>query len=80
MHCRVWCSALVVMAVVVWSWDASCVHCEGHCSTESNSSQNSYPRNNDSELQLQSFYSQNSVVTNTQYTPVAFLYNKVPLI
>ena len=24
-HCRIWCSALVVMAVVVWSWDASCV-------------------------------------------------------
>ena len=22
-HCRIWCSALVVMAVVVWSWDAS---------------------------------------------------------
>jgi len=34
-HCRVWCSALVVMAVVVWSWDASCVHCEGYCSTVS---------------------------------------------
>ena len=32
-HCRIWCSALVVMAVFVWSWDASCVHCEGHCST-----------------------------------------------
>ena len=30
-HCRIWCSALVVMAVVVWSWDASCVHCESHC-------------------------------------------------
>ena len=28
MHCRIRCSALVVMAVVVWSWDASCVHCE----------------------------------------------------
>ena len=26
-HCRIWCSALVVLAVVVWSWDASCVHC-----------------------------------------------------
>jgi hypothetical protein len=25
-HCRIWCSALVVMAVVVWSWEASCVH------------------------------------------------------
>ena len=25
-HCRIWCSALVVMAVVVWSWGASCVH------------------------------------------------------
>jgi len=22
----IWCSALVVMAVVVWSWAASCVH------------------------------------------------------
>ena len=33
MHCRKWCSALVVMAVAVWSWDASCVHCEGYCST-----------------------------------------------
>ena len=32
MHCLTWCSALVVMAVVVWSWDASCVHCEGYCS------------------------------------------------
>ena len=38
MHCRIWCSALVVMAVAVWSWDASCMHCEGYCSTESNSS------------------------------------------
>jgi len=26
-HCRIWCSPLVVMAVVVWSWDVSCVHC-----------------------------------------------------
>ena len=26
MHCRIWCSALVVMAVDVRSWDASCVH------------------------------------------------------
>ena len=25
-----WFSALVVMAVVVWSWDASYVHCEDH--------------------------------------------------
>jgi len=25
-HCRLWCSALLVMAVVVWSWDVSCVH------------------------------------------------------
>ena len=33
MHCRIWCSALVVMAVVVWSWDASYVHCESYCST-----------------------------------------------
>jgi len=23
----IWCSALVVLAVVVWSWNASCVHC-----------------------------------------------------
>jgi len=23
----VWCSALVVLAAVVWSWAASCVHC-----------------------------------------------------
>ena len=30
-HCRIWCSALVVMVVVVWSWDASCVHCESYC-------------------------------------------------
>ena len=22
-HCHIWCSALVVMAVVVWSWDAT---------------------------------------------------------
>ena len=27
MHCRIWCSELVVLAVVVWGWDASCVHC-----------------------------------------------------
>ena len=27
MYYRTWCSALVVLAVVVWSWDASCVHC-----------------------------------------------------
>ena len=27
-HCRICCSALAVLAVVVWSWDASCVHCE----------------------------------------------------
>jgi len=27
-HCRMWYSALVVMDVVVWSWEASCVHCE----------------------------------------------------
>ena len=26
-HYRIWCSALVVLAVVVWSWNASCVHC-----------------------------------------------------
>ena len=32
-HCRIWCSVLVVMAVVVWSWDASCVHCESYCFT-----------------------------------------------
>jgi len=23
----IWCSSLVVLAFVVWSWDASCVHC-----------------------------------------------------
>jgi len=33
-HCRIWCSALFVMAVVLWSWDASCVHCEVYCSTQ----------------------------------------------
>ena len=27
MYYSIWCSALVVLAVVVWSWDASCVHC-----------------------------------------------------
>ena len=27
MYYCIWCSALVVLAVVVWSWDASCVHC-----------------------------------------------------
>ena len=31
-HCRIWCSGLVVLAVVVWSWDASCVHCESYYS------------------------------------------------
>ena len=35
MHCRITCSALLVMAVVVWSWDVSCVNCEGHCRDES---------------------------------------------
>ena len=34
MHCRIWCSALVVMAVVVRSWDASCVRYESYCSTD----------------------------------------------
>jgi len=24
---RIWCSVLVVLAVVVWSWVVSCVHC-----------------------------------------------------
>ena len=24
---HIWCSALVVLAVVVWSWDASCARC-----------------------------------------------------
>jgi hypothetical protein len=24
---RIWCSALVVLAVVVWSWVVCCVHC-----------------------------------------------------
>ena len=33
MHCRIWCSALEVLAAVVWSWDACCVHCESYCST-----------------------------------------------
>ena len=32
MHCRMWCSALIVLAVVVWSWAASCVNCESYCS------------------------------------------------
>ena len=32
-YCRIWCSALVVMAVVVWSWDAICVHCKSYCQT-----------------------------------------------
>jgi len=27
MYYYIWCSALVVLAVVVWSWDVSCVHC-----------------------------------------------------
>ena len=27
MHCRIRCSALFVLSVVVWSRDASCVHC-----------------------------------------------------
>ena len=27
MYYRIWCSALVVLAVVVWSWVANCVHC-----------------------------------------------------
>ena len=27
MYCCIWCSALVVMAVVMWSWATSCVHC-----------------------------------------------------
>ena len=35
MHCRILCSALVVMSVVVWSWDASCVHCESYCCDKS---------------------------------------------
>ena len=30
-HCRIWFCALVVMAVAVWSWDVSCVHCEDYC-------------------------------------------------
>ena len=34
MYCSIWCSALVVIAVVVWSWDASCVNCESYCSTQ----------------------------------------------
>ena len=27
MYYCMWCSALVVLAMVVWSWNASCVHC-----------------------------------------------------
>jgi len=27
MYYCMWCSALVVLAVVVWSWVVSCVHC-----------------------------------------------------
>ena len=27
-QCRIWCSAQVMLAVVVWSWEASCVHCD----------------------------------------------------
>ena len=27
MYYRIWCSALVVLAMVVWSWDVSYVHC-----------------------------------------------------
>ena len=38
----IWCSALVVMTVVVWSWDTSCVHCESYCSTLSWSSSGSF--------------------------------------
>ena len=26
-YCRIWCSALLVLAVVAWSWGVSCVHC-----------------------------------------------------
>ena len=33
-HCRIRCSALVVLAVVVCSWDASCLRCESYCSTD----------------------------------------------
>ena len=39
MHCRIWCSALLVKAVVVRSWDASCVHCEGAHSLHHSSTQ-----------------------------------------
>ena len=35
-----WCSALVVMAVVVWCWDASCVHCESYCSNSTHHQEN----------------------------------------
>jgi len=31
MNCRIWCSAMLVMAVAVWSWDACCMHCEIYC-------------------------------------------------
>ena len=27
MYYCIWCSALVVLAVVVWSWVVNCVHC-----------------------------------------------------
>jgi len=30
---RIWCSALVVMAVALWSRDARCMQCEVYCST-----------------------------------------------
>ena len=40
MHCRIRCSAPVVMSVVVWSWDVRCVHCKSYfskCNAEANS-------------------------------------------
>jgi len=46
-HCRIWCSALVVLAVVVWSWDASCVHCESYCSAHPRLHLLSYSNNYD---------------------------------
>ena len=42
-HCRIWCSALVVMAVVVWSWDASCVHCESESNSNLHSAYSLHP-------------------------------------
>jgi len=37
MYYRIWCSELVVLAVLVWSWVASCVHCVKVTVRQSNS-------------------------------------------